>query len=272
MSLKKLHSHRHHHHSHGAKSIDYYACQSGLRHWNDSYKVLSACIILVLCIVLSNPWVSVTVILTMGIINLWGNRVSIHTYIGLLKIPIAFLVLGTVAIALGISKQPLGDYNLWLHWGYLYFTKTGIRQALELFLKAMGAVSAMYLMALSTPASELIGVLRKAHVPKIIVELMNMIYRFIFILTEVQSNMKTAAVSRLGYVDFKTSCYSFGQTGGNLFILSLKKANTYYDAMVSRCYEGDLPFWEEEKQIKAWQIGLLAVYVAGLFLLYFLMR
>ena len=267
MSLRKLHLHRHHHHSHGAKSIDYYACQSGLRRWNDGYKVLSACMILVLCIVLDHPWVSVAVIVTMGMVNLWGNRVSLHTYTGLLKIPIAFLVLGSVAIALGVSRQPLGDYNLWLHWGYLYFTKTGIRQALELFLKAMGAVSAMYLMALSTPASNLIGVLKKAHVPKIIVELMNMIYRFIFILTEVQGNMKTAAVSRLGYVDFKTSCYSFGQTAGNLFILSLKKANTYYDAMVSRCYEGDLPFWEEEKPIKAWQIGILALYVAGLLLL-----
>ena len=81
--------------------------------------------------------------------------------------------------------------------------------------------------------------------------------------------MKAAAVSRLGYVDFKTSCRSFGQTGGNLFLLSLRKANTYYDAMVSRGYEGELVFWEEEKPVKLWQVGILAMYAAGLVFLYF---
>lgn len=266
-----LHHHKHHH-SHGVQSIDYYACQSGIRQWNGSYKVLSACIILVLCIVLDNPWISITVIFTMGLMNLLANRVALHAYLELMKIPIAFLILGCVAIAVGISGKPLGDYNFSLHWFYIYFTKSGIRQALELFLKAMGAVSAMYLMALSTPASELISVLRKAHVPKIIVELMNMIYRFIFILTDVQSRMKTSAVSRLGYVDFKTSCYSFGQIGGNLFIISLKKANAYYDAMISRCYDGELLFWEEEKKVKVWQLVLTAGYVTVLFLMFAVFR
>ena len=46
--------------------------------------------------------------------------------------------------------------------------------------------------------------------------------------------------------------------------MSVKKANTYYDAMVSRGYEGDLPFWEEEKQVKLWQAGALVLYLCGL--------
>ena len=177
-----------------------------------------------------------------------------------------------MAIACGVSSQPAGDYWISLHGCYLYLSNEGIRQAMELFFKAMGAVSAMYFLALSTSAGELAGVLRKAHVPKIIVELMNMIYRFIFILTKVQRNMKTAAMSRLGYVDFKTSCRSFGQTGGNLFLLSLRKADTYYDAMVSRGYEGEFLFWEEEKPVKFWQAGILAMYALGLLFLFFLVK
>ena len=47
--------------------------------------------------------------------------------------------------------------------------------------KALGAVSALYMMTLTTPLSEIIAVLRKAHIPKLIIELMNMIYRYILL-------------------------------------------------------------------------------------------
>ncbi len=256
----------------GVGSMDYYASQSPLRKWNDSYKVTAAGTALLLCLVLNRIEISAAVLLSMGIVNVWASQVPLRDYIGFLKIPIAFLALGSVAIACGVSSQPAGDYWISLHGCYLYLSNEGIRQAMELFFKAMGAVSAMYFLALSTSAGELAGVLRKAHVPKIIVELMNMIYRFIFILTKVQRNMKTAAMSRLGYVDFKTSCRSFGQTGGNLFLLSLRKADTYYDAMVSRGYEGEFLFWEEEKPVKFWQAGILAMYALGLLFLFFLVK
>lgn len=268
MKLQNFRSPRHHRQFHGTGSMDYYAAQSELRKWNGSYKVIAACMVLLLCLILNRLEISATVIVSMGIVNIWANQVSFRDYAGFLKIPMAFLLLGSAVIAFGISEYPAGDFRISLHWCYLYVSREGMRQALELFFKSMGAVSAMYFLALSTPAGELAGVLRKAHVPKVVVELMHMIYRFIFILTKVQGNMKAAAVSRLGYVDFKTSCRSFGQTGGNLFLLSLRKANTYYDAMVSRGYEGELIFWEEEKPVKLWQAGILAIYAAGLIFLY----
>lgn len=262
----------HKHHSHGVQTMDFYAYQSGLRQWNGGYKVLSGLLILILCIGLDDIWVSVTVIVTVGMLNVIGNRVPVRQYVELMKIPIAFLILGCVAIAFGISTRPIGDYHFSLHWFYLYFMKADIQKAVELFLKALGAVSAMYMMALSTPAGELINVLRKAHVPKLMVELMNMIYRFIFILTDVQGRMKRAAVSRLGYVDFKTSCGSFGKIAGNLFILSLKKADTYYDAMVSRGYDGEIMFLEEEKKVTLVQIAGMAAYLLILILIWYIGR
>lgn len=258
---------RHRKHLHGVTSIDYYACQSGLRQWNGCYKVCAAIVILILCLLLDNPWVSMVVILTMGVVNLRGNGVSFPVYLGLLKIPIAFLLLGGLGVALSISSHPIEPMSISMHWFYLYVTRETLMEALQLFLKAMGAVSALYLLALSTPASELTAVLRSIHMPKLLVELMYMIYRFIFILMDVQQGMKNAAISRLGDADFKTSCTTFGQIGGNLLILSLKKANTYYDAMISRGYEGDFPFWEEKKSVKAWQLVILGLYITVLLLI-----
>ena len=85
---------------------------------------------------------------------------------------------------------------------------------------------------------------------------------------DTHSRMKNSAESRLGYVDFKTSCYSFGQVASNLLIVSLKRGNDYYNALESRCYDGELRFLEEEKPVKVRQIILAAVFVILLFALW----
>ena len=107
MNLYKSNHHRHKHSSYGIKSIDFYACQSSLKFWNSSYKVLSACFILILCILLDCVWVSIAVIVTTGLVNLLVNKVSAGDYIDFLKIPIAFLMLGCIVLFLAYQKIQL---------------------------------------------------------------------------------------------------------------------------------------------------------------------
>lgn len=251
-------------------SIDFYAYASKLRGLNPGFKVFFAVATLLLCIIADSVWVSAAVILTMGWLTVVRGKLPLSSYIPLLTIPLAFMVMGSIAIAVGIAGQPVGNYYLNLHWFYLYVTKAGIIQALHLMLKALGAVSAMYMLVLSTPSGEIIAVLRRLHVPKLIIELMNMIYRFIFILMDAQCKMKNSARSRLGYCDFKTACRSFGSTAGNLLVIALKKANMYYDALVSRCYDGELLFLEEEKKVTAVQMAAACSYLILLAALWFI--
>ena len=168
----------------------------------------------------------------------------------------------------GISPVPAGHFYVPLPGFYLYLSEGGAALSAHLVLKAMASVSAMYMLVLSTPASEIINLLGKLHLPKLISELMNLIYRFIFVMMDVQSSMKQAAESRLGYHNFLTSCRSFGGIGANLFIVSLKKAGTYYDAMIARCYQGELVFLEENKPVKAKEAVVAAGYIAVLLLLW----
>lgn len=265
----------HHGHSrppHGGQTMDFYAFQSGLRDWSNTYKVVSALLILVLCMVLDDIWVSGTVIITLGMVNIHGNKVPWKQYLALLRIPIAFLVLGGIAIGIGISARPLGDYRISLGSIYIYTTTAGWKEAAELFLKAMGAVSAMYAMTLSTSAGGLIGVLKQAHIPEIMIELMYLIYRFIFILSDTHGKLKMAAASRLGYGNVPAACRSFGKTAGNLLVLSMKKADIYYDAMVSRGYDGELRFLEEERKATKEQIAGMFAYLLGLAVIWYMGR
>ena len=128
------------------------------------------------------------------------------------------------------------------------------------------------MMTLTTPLTELVSVLRKIHMPKLIVELMNMIYRYIFIMLETYTKLKNSAESRLGYCDFRTSCYSFGNIASNLFIVSLKKANAYYNALEARCYDGELRFLEDEKPVKNWQILMGICFILALCFIWFFTR
>lgn len=66
--------------------------------------------------------------------------------------------------------------------------------------------------------------------------------------------MKNSAESRQGYCDIKTSYLTFGNIVSNMLVISLKKANSYYDAMEARCFDGELIFLEEDKKIETIQI------------------
>lgn len=242
-------------HSHsGGFSIDSYAYSSGMRKWNPTLKVFFSLAVLFCCILADLPWVSAATLVLCTILTLFKGRLSPKRYAALMMTPAAFVILGTGAIAINFSKAPAGDFSFDFHWFYVYFTKEGLRTVGFLILKVFGAVSALFLMTLSTPSHELLTVLRKARCPKLIVELMNMIYRFIFILLEVQSRMRISAQARLGFRDFRTGCFSFGKIACNLLFLSLRKANAYYDAMESRCYTGELLFLEDERKVGAEQL------------------
>lgn len=252
----------------GVYAIDYYAYLSKLLYWNPCFKVVLAVVTLVICIVADRILLSVFVMVSMGYLTIVKGGLDWRHYLTLLAIPLAFMITGGVAIAIGISREPAGRYWVNLHWFYLYVSDGGMWKALQVTARAMGAVSAMYMMVLSTPAGEIISVLRVLKIPKLVIELMNMIYRFIFIIMDTQLRMMNSAQSRLGYVDFKTACHTFGSTAGNLLVVSFKRANLYYDALLSRCYDGDLLFLEEEKMWRKAQVLGAFLYVSVLILLW----
>lgn len=269
----RMHNHHKIGHKHGeGYLIDFYAYASKIRDWNATFKVSLSILTLILCIIFDNPYVSVVVIIAMAYLIIVKGELSVHVYLSILSIPIIFILLGTFTIAIDFSKQPIGEYNLYLGFCYIFTSKAKLKVVVFLILKVFAAISALQMMTLSTPSSEIIYVLRKAHVPQLIVELMSLIYRYIFILMDVYTKMKNSAQSRLGYCDFKTSWYTFGSIASNMLVISINKANSYYDAMEARCYDGNLIFLEEDKKVEIIQIVAAVVFIIFLILLWVFTR
>ena len=98
----------------------------------------------------------------------------------------------------------------------------------------------MYFLSLNSPVTELTMALEKLHVPKLLVELMELIDRFIFVLAETASNIRTAQDSRLGYQDFRRSVSSLGMRSSMVFLRAWRKPERSYTALESRGYTGSL--------------------------------
>ena len=249
--------------------IDYYAYHSGIRNWNAGVKVLLAAGTLFFVVLLDRIAVSLFVVITMGMLTLCVGRTPWRAYLHFMMVPLTFMIFSSAVIALQLSAQPIGEWNISVHFFYLCVTERSLSTAVEVLFKAMAGMSALYMMALSTPVNEFILVLQKMHLPRLLVELMNLIYRYIFILFDVAHQMQTAAKARLGYRNFRQSCRSFAGIGGNLFLISLKKAGLYYDALLARGYDGKLEFLTEELPVKRKQVIYSILYFILLILIAF---
>ncbi|MDD6038346.1 MAG: cobalt ECF transporter T component CbiQ [bacterium] len=253
----------------GANSIDYYAYTSNMRNWNAAFKLVLGIGTLVFTVAANRLWIFAWVFLSMSALTVCVGRLSVHVYVRLLSIPLIFLLLGALTIAVEVAREPLAIHKLAIGSWYLMFTRQSVSLAVHVTGKALAAVSALYLVTLSTSVSEILGVLEKLHLPSLLIELMHLIYRYIFVLMDTTVRMRHAAESRLGYGGLRKSLRTFGQMLGNLFLVSLKKANRYYEAMEARCYDGGLHFLQEEHPVTVGQavfgvcyFGVLLVFLA----------
>jgi cobalt/nickel transport system permease protein len=92
---------------------------------------------------------------------------------------------------------------------------------------------------------DLLALLLRLKVPKLLVELMGLIYRFIFVLLETADTMFTAQNSRLGYSSLSTGYRSLGALASTVFIRAYKRSDELYTALESRGYEGELNVLDE---------------------------
>lgn len=251
------------------KTLEYYSYNSKINSWNPHLKFWYSMVLIVLGIVLSNIYVSISIIFICGFITIFFGRLSLKKYIDFFKVPIIFLLISVAVININFSKNITGFYYFNVGDLYIYTTDENIKKSCILFWRALSGVSSMYLLALSTPLNEIIYVMKKVRTPKIIIELMHLVYRFIFIMRDSYKSMRKSIESRLGFRDYRTSLLSFGKIISNILIVSLRKSNSFYDAMESRGYKGEIRFFIREKKIDKKVIvgmGLSIIYLIVLYI------
>lgn len=240
--------------------IDKLCYRSGLRYRNAEVKFAYAMLTLVFCIISRSLLIAGIVLLANGILTVVYGGIPLSVYGRLMRIPVAFLVLSTVVLIVNFSKIPLDAYAIPIGEWYLTGSRESVFFAVRLVGSALAAVSCLYFLSLNTTMTDILGVLERLHCPQLLIELMLLIYRFIFVLLETASAIQISQKARLGYQDFRTSVQSFGQMAAVLFVRALKRSDALFDAMESRGYDGKIRVLKENCPPRKREIISLTVF------------
>jgi cobalt/nickel transport system permease protein len=181
-------------------------------------------------------------------------QIPAQIYFKLLSLPISFLMLSLPALVIGVEMvSNLSAFTSDVVWGiplgsiYLYLSQQGIEQARLVFMRAIALTSCLYFILLTVPMVEIIRVLRQLRCPTLMIELMGLMYRFIFILTDTASELLTAQQSRMGYGTWRTGMRSLGILVGQLLHRTLHNYRQLSLGLAARGYTGELRVWHRRR-------------------------
>lgn len=249
-------------------TIDKLCYNSGLRYENAGEKFAFSMITLILCVMSRSMIIACIVLAVMGILTVWKGRIPLFRYLHFLCIPLAFLFLSTAAIMVHVKREPLDLFALPIGGWYITGSLYGLMYALQLILTALAAVSCLYFLSMNTPMPDILMVLDRLHCPKLLIELMMLIYRFIFILLDTAYYISTAQECRMGNRNYRTSLKSFASMCSVLMIRAVKRSNALYASLEARCYDGTIRVLSEDHPPKKKVIVLIAVFELFLFALF----
>jgi cobalt/nickel transport system permease protein len=210
-----------------------------------------------------SPVLPIIVFLTSTILILGLAKIPCLFYLKLLWYPTILVAVSCIIIALFFGYQePLTEINLLgLRWTIF---KDGVTMGFNTFFRVAGALSSQFFLVLTTPMTSILLILRKARIPKVLIETSLLIYRYIFVFLEVMETMHTAQELRLGYSGLRKRLRSTSLLIANLFIRTLEQGERTFTAMSARGYDGNIRVLEDVPRPSKTALIGIAVCVAVL--------
>lgn len=144
----------------------------------------------------------------------------------------------------------------------LHATREGLGAGALAAARVLGATSVLVLLGMVAPAHALFRALLWFRVPRGLVEVGLLMYRFIFVLLDLAADMATAQTLRLGYRGAARSLRSVGTLAGAVLVKSLDQAARTSEAMVLRGYAGAMPVGALRALPRGEALGMLGVLAA----------
>lgn len=220
--------------------IDKYAYTNKLKDFNPMAKFCFAMGILILSLINVKIYTFMFIIGSMLAITIGAAGIPLGKYIKMLLIPSVFLIISLITILISFSKDSsIFVCSTKLGSIYLGIAEGSISQVSILFFRALSCITATYFLALTVPMNQQILVLKKLKVPKVVIEMMILIYRFIFIFLEEYKEIYTAQSLRFGYTSVKKSYKSLSLLISILFIRVMKRYKDMTISLDSKLFNGE---------------------------------
>ncbi len=165
-------------------------------------------------------------------------KVKSHLYLDLFVYPTYMLTISCIILALFVGSG-VSLIDIPLPWSTWSIFKSGISMSVNTFLRVEGALSCLFFLVLTTSITDLCVLLRRIHMPQVMVEISMLIYRYIFLLLEISEKMSLAQKLRLRRSGWLSRIRSLAMLSGSLFIRTLDQGERTLIAMNARGYDGE---------------------------------
>lgn len=153
-----------------------------------------------------------------------------------------------------VFELNLGLFNLTI-------TDNGISTFLSVILKSFLSVLLLASLITSTDEREILHGLRKMYIPKIIVSIIFLMYRYIFLAREEFRIGMLAIESRIFPSTYRAFNKKLSFLFGNLLIKSIDRAENVYKSMETRGFDGNFYVLERENGTPKSAMAFLAAFV-----------
>jgi cobalt/nickel transport system permease protein len=232
--------------------IDRHAQTGRLRRQPAAEKLLLS--VGLMAVALGSPtWATQGLVLaTAGGLILGVARVPARDVARAAAVPAGFILAGTVAQAISLRwSGGLPSPEL---------TRAALLQAGFTGLRALACVAALLGLALTTPVSDILRLLRRAGLGREVGDIAMMMFRLIWVLLDCVESGVTAQASRLGYSSRRRRIRSLGLLLAALLPRVLGRARRLEQGLGARGYEGELRFLTPVRPVSRRRLaGILAL-------------
>ncbi len=155
----------------------------------------------------------------------------------LAALPVIFTLDGPALMYL-----PLGSWKLTI-------TQPGLERFISIALKSWISLQAAILLAAATPFPELMVAMRAVGLPRLLVAIFGLMWRYLFVLVDEVIRLSRARLARSGQSDrpglrpggsLAWRAQVTGGMAGSLFLRAFERSDRIYVAMLSRGYDGEV--------------------------------
>jgi len=245
-------------------NLDSVAQQSTFRHINTGTKLILALGSLILCLLSPSPVVPLISGIILSFVLIIPGRTSPFLYGELLLGPAVFAIMSVIVLLFMLG----GGEVIWrfnpMPWINLTITYGSLRESTLVLCRVFGCSISLFFIALTTPMTDLFNSMKRIGIPIELIDLMMIIYRYIFIVSAQAVEIWQAQVMRLGYGRPMEAIRSFSMLCGMLFISSWNAGEDLIHAMDCRCYNGIFPSLDIAEPVQMRSLIPVLLYLSGL--------
>jgi cobalt/nickel transport system permease protein len=220
--------------------FDRYSDRSSLIHRLDPRAKLIVALLFILAVILtsSGSWTGFAAYLAIISGLLLSSRVPPSYVLKRSLVILPFVIMLVIFLPFAKGTDVAASYNIWL-WR-ITITHTGINILVNVLIKAWLSSLALIWLTATTSITRLLYGMERLHLPKVLIMILSLMYRYVFVLIDEAVRMKQARDSRgsggTAWLRLRTT----GNMIGTLFIRSYERGERIYEAMVARGFAGEV--------------------------------